>query len=874
MAPANGDLSTGLPELDKLLCGLMPGDNIVWQVEAVEDYLAFVEPYYRNAVATGKKLVYFRFARHAPLLPDTPEIEVCTLDPQAGFEAFLDTIHRTIERAGVGAFYVFDCLSDLAADWFSDQMLGNFFRLTCPFLYDLETIAYFGLLRNYHSFYANNPIRETTQLLLDVYRLDDRLYVRILKLLQRHTPSMNMLHVWEDGKFLPVSDSCTLSEILTSTPRSALESAIDRLDVWNRALLQAEEGLRNADAETLPEKKKNELFEGLLRMVVSRDERVLKLAKKWFDISDVLAIGKRTIGTGLIGGKSVGMLLARAILKRASEKWRRLLETHDSFFVASDVFYTYLVRNGCWWLRQNQKNPETFLRGAMRGRRHLINGTFPEDIMRQFSEMIDYFGQSPIIVRSSSLLEDNFGNSFAGKYESVFLANQGSHHQRLEDFLSAVKTIYASSMSEAALSYRARRGLLDQDEQMALLVQRVSGSLHGQMFYPHLGGVGFSFNPYVWSEHIDPKAGVLRLVFGLGTRAVDRLDDDYTRIAALNAPERRPEAVRDGQQFHSQRYVDVLDLISNELVTSTFDKVAESSSDIPLHLFASRDAKRARMARQGEIRGTPPPLLTFDELFSQTSFVEDVREMLHTLEEAYEYPVDIELTANFIDKDRYKMNLVQCRPLQVKGPCTLEEFPEDIRQEDILLESFGPVLGPGRIVNIDRIIHVVPATYGMLSTGKRYEVARLIGRLTCLGEDAEERVLMLLGPGRWGTSTPTLGVPVSFSEIHRVSILCEISTMTGDVIPEISLATHFFSEMVEADILYLALFPNQKDNLINWPFLEESENRLTELLPDAEEFENLVRVIDISDLPGTMEVKFHADTVKQHVLCSLRQLAE
>jgi hypothetical protein len=162
----------------------------------------------------------------------------------------------------------------------------------------------------------------------------------------------------------------------------------------------------------------------------------------------------------------------------------------------------------------------------------------------------------------------------------------------------------------------------------------------------------------------------------------------------------------------------------------------------------------------------------------------------------------------------------------------------------------------------------------MLSTGKRYEVARLIGRLTRLGEDTEERVIMLLGPGRWGTSTPTLGVPVSFSEIHRVSILCEICTMTGDVIPEVSLATHFFSEMVEADILYLALFPNQKDNLINWPFLEETKNKLTELLPDAEEFVDFVRVIDIADLPGTAGAKLHADTVKQHVLCSLRQIAE
>ena len=869
MVQPSADLSTGLPELDELLRGLMAGDNIVWQVETIEDYLSFVEPYSRNAVAAGKRLIYFRFARHKPLLPEDLGAEVCTLDPQAGFEAFLDNIHKTIERAGHGAFYVFDCLSDLAADWFSDQMLGNFFRLTCPYLYDLETIAYFALLRNYHSFHANDPIRDTTQLLLDVYRHRGDVYLRILKLWQRHSPNMHMLHIRREGKLEPVTDSCTLSEILTSTPRSALDSAIDRLDVWNRAFLQAEEGLKNTGADSLSESRKREIFQGLLRMVVSRDERVLRLAEKYFEISDVLAIGKRTIGTGLIGGKSVGMLLARAILSQASSRWTDLLETHDSFYVASDVFYTFLVRNGCWWLRQNQRNPSTFLKDTVQARRLIINGAFPEEIERRFSEMLDYFGQSPIIVRSSSLLEDNFGNSFAGKYESVFLANQGSHHQRLEEFISAVKTVYASSMSEEALSYRARHDLLDRDEQMALLVQRVSGSLHNQLFYPHLGGVGFSFNPYVWSEMIDPQAGLLRIVFGLGTRAVDRVDDDYTRIAALNAPERLPETVRDDRQSRSQRKVDVLDLSTNHLVTLDFDEVVKRSPDVPLRLFASQDARRARMALQGEIPTPPPLALTFEKLFAQTSFAGDIREMLRTLDDAYEYPVDVELTANFLDETRYKVNLVQCRPLQVKGPSSVEELPGDIRPEDILVESHGPVLGPSRIVSVDRIVYVVPGAYGQLSVSKRYAVARLIGRLTHIEGGDSPPVVMLLGPGRWGTTTPSLGVPVSFAEIDRVSVLCEISAMTADLIPDISLATHFFSEMVEADMLYLALFPTQQDNLLNLFFFEDTETKLVTLLPDAEELANLVRVIDVTDLPGERTVRLHADTVKQHVLCYL-----
>ncbi|HEX73493.1 MAG TPA: pyruvate, phosphate dikinase, partial [Candidatus Hydrogenedentes bacterium] len=191
MLHVHPDLSSGLPELDQMLRGLLPGDNVVWQVERIEDYLAFVEPFCRHAMRRGRRLTYFRFARHQPLLGDDIDAERCELEPQMGFEAFLDRIHATIERAGRGAFYVFDCLSDLAADWFSDQMLGNFFKLTCPYLYDLETITYFALLRNYHSSHATTPIRNTTQLLLDVYSHQGRIYLRPLKATQRYSPTMH-----------------------------------------------------------------------------------------------------------------------------------------------------------------------------------------------------------------------------------------------------------------------------------------------------------------------------------------------------------------------------------------------------------------------------------------------------------------------------------------------------------------------------------------------------------------------------------------------------------------------------------------------------------------------------------------------------------
>ena len=871
MMQAEGQLSSGLPELDRLLRGLMAGDNVVWQVERIEDYVAFVEPYCRKAVETGRRLIYFRFARHKALLSEDAGAEIHTLDPQAGFETFLRDIHATIDEVGRGASYVFDCLSDLAVDWFSDQMLGNFFMLTCPYLYDLETVAYFALLRNYHSFYATIPIGDTTQLLLDVYHYRGKIYVRPIKAQSRYSPTMHMLHVWDKDEFQPVTDSYTISEVLTSTPRSALELTINRLDVWSRTFLEAEEILNDRSAQDESDEGTAEIFHRLLRMIISRDERVLNLAQRYFELPDVLEVGKRTIGTGLIGGKSVGMLLARAILERTDPRWRDVLEVHDSFYVAADVFYTFLVRNGCWWICRNRQNTASFLDGVETARQRIQTGVFPEYIEQQFAEMLDYFGQSPIIVRSSSLLEDNFGNSFAGKYESVFCPNQGPREKRLEDFISAVKTVYASTLSERALSYRARHGILDRDEQMALLVQRVSGSLRGNLFYPEIAGVGFSFNPYVWSKEVDPSAGMLRVVFGLGTRAVDRSDDDYTRVVALNRPDRRPEANLDDIRQYSQRKVDVLDLDRNQLVCVDFQSVVAEGQSARMRLFATRDAAVERAARQRGLRYSAPLVLTFDRLLTRTSFIKEMREMLRILQEAYECPVDIEFTANFFDGDGYKVNLVQCRPLQVKsgfGAANLPGRIATIRKADVILETSGPVIGQSRFDTVEQLIYVVPSVYGHLAISERYSVARLIGRLTRL-DASKSRVTMLAGPGRWGSTTSLLGVPVSFAEIGTVSVLCEIVAMRDDLVPDVSLGTHFFSGLIEADMLYLALFPNRKRNRLNQSFFEESKNSLAELLPDAKRYENVVRVINTSDLGA--KVRLYADTFNQHVLCYLER---
>ncbi len=862
-------MSTGLKELDEVFQGVRPGDNIVFQVDMIDDYIPFVHPFCVEAIREERELIYFRFADHAWLLPEKIEAHVYELNPNEGFENFISSIFDVIEKYGKGACYVFDCLSDLVADWYSDRMLGNFFMLTCPYLYDFETATYFALIRDHHMSIAIKAIHNTAQVIVDLYHKKNALYLHPLKVYKRYSPTMYMLHEWKDHSFNPVSSSAVIAEIMTSLPQPWLDFTLQPLDIWTRTFAKAAQVYHKAKTSAECGEQENQLCTQLLRMAITREPELLKLAKAYFDLGDLVAVGKRMVGTGLIGGKSVGMLLARAILKKENPAWAELLEPHDSFFIGSDVFYSYLIQNGCWWLRRKLKKEKSFRDHSEQVRERLLHGSFPEEITAQFREMLDYFGQSPLIVRSSSLLEDAYGNSFSGKYESVFCANQGTPNERLDSLMNAVRRVYASTLTYEALAYRAHRGLLDRDEQMALLVMRVSGTTYRSLYYPQLAGVGFSYNPFVWSRDIDPTAGMIRLVFGLGTRAVEKIDDDYTRLIALNAPLRSPAVDPDNIKRYTQKRVDVLDLQANKQLTMEFEKVVEGSPGIPLDIFASQDREMQNRAKEHGIKNIFAFYLNFENLLQKTDFIENMKSMLACLQKAYNYPVDVEFTANFLDHTAYRINLVQCRPFQVKGGASIVEAPKNIDSTRIVFKTHGPVIGTSLATAIDRIIYIVPETYSKLKLQECYALTRIIGQLTHLEEqdNQEKKIIALLGPGRWGTTTPALGVPTSFSDINTVSVLCEVAKMHEGLVPDVSLGTHFFNDLVETDILYLAIHPENGSCVFNEEFLEQAPNKLQELLPQAASWAPVIRVIEGAH---GIQLFLHADAVGQEAVCYLK----
>jgi hypothetical protein len=465
--------------------------------------------------------------------------------------------------------------------------------------------------------------------------------------------------------------------------------------------------------------------------------------------------------------------------------------------------------------------------------------------------MLDYYGQAPIIVRSSSLLEDGFGNAFAGKYHSEFCANQGPPERRLRAFLQAVKRVYASALNPDVLAYRRKWDLAERDEQMAVLVQRVSGARHRHYFFPTLAGVALSHNLYVWADRIDPGKGVVRLVFGLGTRAVDRVGNDYPRMIPLSHPHLRPE-IGAGIAKYAQRQVDVIDLEQNAFLTLPFRALVEDGRYPNLHLLISElrdggvfDPISRRVGRgDGAGRGR---ILTFNNLIRRTDFVPLLDEMLTTLEDVYGRPVDTEFAASVGPDGAVRINLLQCRPMIIPGLGDRVALPDDVDPERVVLRS-ARFIGGGVADDVRYLVAVDPAAYARIrSMETKRTVRSVIGAINARLRETEEH-MVLLGPGRFGSSNVNLGVNVRYADIDRAAVLVELGGEGHDQAPEVSYGTHFFLDLVESQMLYLAVSPDEE---LNRAFLDRADNHLAALVPERAGFAPLIKVIDLATVgPG------------------------
>ncbi|NCB91997.1 MAG: phosphoenolpyruvate synthase [Clostridia bacterium] len=846
-------IASGYPRMDEILDSIRLGDNVVWQVSDIEEFRMFAEPFARQAVEDGRDILYIRFAQHEPVLKDLTGIKVCELNPDEGFEAFTVALHKIIEKAGKDAFYVFDCLSELQSVWYTDLMMGNFFRVTCPYLFELDTVAYFPLLRGRHSFDAVARIRDTTQLLLDVYSNEKYVYLHPLKVWSRYSDQMFLPHgyVKKTGEFVTVSDGVGMSRYYQTLQKLSVNTLDQNVDSYDRffSMAKMEYARGNFDEET---------EDLIISSTMTKDQRLKKLVKQYFTPQDYFTLRDRMIGSGAIGGKACGMLLARKICHTEIPEYQEYNEPHDSFYIGSDVFYTYIVSNGGWKLRIRQRTPEEYFTAAKDLQEHLKTGEFPTKIREQFLNVLEYFGQSPFIVRSSSFLEDGFGNAFAGKYESVFCVNQGSPEERMHEFEEAVRTVYASTMDYSALEYRMLRGLQDKDEQMAVLVQRVSGSYYGKYFMPGAAGVGYSHSAYKWYPDMDPDAGMLRIVMGLGTKAVDRTREDYPRLANLDRPAVTVLTTVEQKHKFSQRNIDVLYCQDNKLEEISLDALLPS---LPLwykKMVLERDYEaESRLQQMGRYREVW--FTSCQKLLEQREFTGLMQKILKTLEKIYGNPVDIEYTVNMDETGDFVVNLLQCRPLYL-GQTGETVDMENLHLEKVFFDIKDSSMGASGKRQIDVVVQIDPVLYYEYPYVKKYDAAAAVGKINRYYRGSGKN-LLLMTPGRIGTSSPELGVPVTFGDISNFSAVCEVSDSRAGYMPELSYGSHMFQDLVEAEILYGAIWNNEKTLQYDMEYLEEYEDLFEKICPEFPELKGIIQVREPKNL------NYWMDAVSNHGIC-------
>jgi hypothetical protein len=604
----------------------------------------------------------------------------------------------------------------------------------------------------------------------------------------------------------------------------------------------------------------------LIKHYISNQLPFIGLAKNHITIRDIENILEHCLWSrrnpGKLGGKAAGMILAQKILLPILDERDPELEEYirvpDTWFLNSGVFSEFLDRNNLQQFHTHKyKDRETIEKEFLHIGEKFKFANFAPEVIEDFRKILEEIGEHPVIIRSSSMLEDNFGLAFSGKYLSVFLTNLGDIETRLRNFIVGLKQVFASTYGPDPILYRVDHGLLDYDERMAMVVQKVVGQRFGDYFFPFASGVMFSRNVYAWNPKIKKEEGLVRLVFGLGTRAVDRVGSDYPRMIPLSHPQLRPEVTAPQIKKYSQKQVDVLNLRKGIMETVDF-RTLSPAVDHPELFYAVSVQKDGHLAppmfRTQNLKGEEL-CLTFENLLTKTAFVPLAKKILSRVEAAYGRPVDIEFAW-----DNNKFYLLQCRSLSIRKELDKVPIPEQIPQEQFLFIT-NTGLSNSVVHNIEYIVYVNPKAYDILQTYE--EKLKIASVVNVLNRHLALKHYALMGPGRWGSNDINLGVRVTYANINKVKLLMEISFAKEGYTPEVSYGTHFFQDLVEADIVIIPLFPDDPNALFNEAFLLDSQNILSDIAPEFKDCKDVVRVIHVPSVRNSQFLHVYMDVLNQ-----------
>ncbi|MCD4749479.1 MAG: hypothetical protein K8R59_08890 [Thermoanaerobaculales bacterium] len=614
------------------------------------------------------------------------------------------------------------------------------------------------------------------------------------------------------------------------------------------------EGLRRychlvADGAELGEANLDDLRVTLVRRFLTTQLAFLRIAKNVVEPCDFVKLLDDIIlessNHSRLGGKTAGLFLAEKALRRKAVEDPDLdrFKVPLSRYLPAEWIYEFIEHNDLEEVLQQKYRDIDQIRHEYPNIVQLFkNSPFPPEMVNALSRTLDDLGEVPIIVRSSSRLEDRLGSAFSGKYKSLFLANLGPKARRLEALLDAIAEVYASVFGPDPITYREEKGLLDFDEEMGILIQQVVGRRVGDYFLPAFAGVAFSHNELRWSARILREDGLIRMVPGLGTRAVDRVPDDYPILAVPNKPHLRVNTTVEEIIRYSPSKLEVINLRNGTLETlEVKDLLGRIGAEYPGFAQVFSVVKEDTLKRPVAVLSNTEKdtfVADFGGVFDSSNLISRMAKVLRTLEEGFESPVDIEFA--FDGQDLY---LLQCRPQSSGDDDAPAPIPADLPPNDIVFcaEKF---VSNGMVPDITHIVFVDPEGYLRLDNkDDLLAVGQAVGELNKV---LPKRQFILMGPGRWGSRGDLkLGVKISYSDINNTAMLIEMAHRTGSYVPDLSFGTHFFQDLVEARIRYLPLYPDEVENGLNRRFLMACPNLLGEMAPQFRALADVVRVIEV-----------------------------
>ena len=527
------------------------------------------------------------------------------------------------------------------------------------------------------------------------------------------------------------------------------------------------------------------------------------------------------MGEGSLGGKARGLAFLNSMVYKhnlASKYDNVKISIPRTVVIATDYFDQFIVENDLQYVIDSDISDEEILS-------EFVAARLPEELIDQLRVFVDSV-RSPLAVRSSSKLEDSSYQPFAGVYSTYMIPLVENRNQMLRMLGKAIKSVYASVFYSGSRTYIQTTANLLSEEKMAVVVQSICGSEHEGLYYPMMSGVARSVNFYPIGNE-KPEDGIVDLAFGLGKTVVDggntlRFSPKYPKkILQLSEPKL---ALRD-----TQKMMYALDLRPGAFKISLNEGVNLAHSPVadilphyshPELVASTFSMENNRMLPGISARG--PRVISFDSIlkYGRYPLAQIIRDILNLCKEALMCDVEMEFAADLDyrhNDNALVLKLLQVRPVGEYGLDNNVSIEDALKSLDKVLVKSSKALGSGHMENITHVIHVPSDSF---DSARTKEMAAEIARFNNMVKN-EGGSYLLVGPGRWGSSDPWLGIPVLWSDISEARVIVE-SAIPGYQI-EPSQGTHFFQNITSLGVGYLTVDTVRRDGLIDEKALSELE---------------------------------------------------